>query len=302
MNINESNLKFRGLSYGNIPKFIVLHHAEATKCSIYDIHNWHLNNGWAGIGYHYFVRKNGEVWRGRPDNAIGAHVAGHNTNTLGICAEGSYMSETMPQAQKQAIIELCKYLCKKYNINKIYGHREVGSSNCPGPNYPLEEIKKSILSEEIYTNSFIKIDGGGKLTDNKPAINLIIRDFSSDIKFIFGWVDSDPNASWAFALNPLNSNYKKLESNCSHAIYKRNGGNIFTPGANYKIRVQGLNKDRKIVTESTIVLKAPNIIEGQKEESKNLYRVQVGAFRNKNYAENLLEELKEKGYSGFIAE
>ncbi|MEW8956511.1 SH3 domain-containing protein, partial [Clostridium sp.] len=76
----------------------------------------------------------------------GAHAQGHNTNTLGICAEGSYNKETMPQAQKQAIIELCKYLKSKYNINSIKGHRELMATNCPGSNYPLEEIINTILN------------------------------------------------------------------------------------------------------------------------------------------------------------
>ena len=36
--------------------------------------------------------------------------------------------------------------------------------------------------------------------------------------------------------------------------------------------------------------------------SVKIYRVQVGAFYNRDYAENLLNELKQKGYNGFIVE
>lgn len=142
MNIIETNFNWNGsLNYSNKPKKIVLHHAEASNCTVQDIHRWHLNNGWSGIGYHFFVRKDGTIYRGRPENAIGAHVSGANTNTLGICAEGSYMTETMPIAQLNAIKELIRYLDGKYGELPIYGHREVGSSNCPGVNYPLDEIK-----------------------------------------------------------------------------------------------------------------------------------------------------------------
>ena len=73
MNIIDSNLKFRELAYGNNPGKIILHHAAATNCSIEDIHNWHLNNGWSGCGYHYFIRKNGSIYKGRPENSLGAH-------------------------------------------------------------------------------------------------------------------------------------------------------------------------------------------------------------------------------------
>ncbi|WP_243124848.1 N-acetylmuramoyl-L-alanine amidase [Clostridium cuniculi] len=142
MQIIETNFKWNGsLSYTNKPKRIILHHAEASICTVQQIHSWHLGNGWTGIGYHFFVRKDGTIYRGRPENAIGAHVSGANTNTLGICAEGSYMTETMPVAQLNAIKWLIQYLDNKYGQLPIYGHREVGSSNCPGTNYPLGELK-----------------------------------------------------------------------------------------------------------------------------------------------------------------
>jgi hypothetical protein len=40
------------------------------------IHGWHLGNGWAGIGYHYVIRKDGTIERGRPEWAIGSHAYG----------------------------------------------------------------------------------------------------------------------------------------------------------------------------------------------------------------------------------
>ena len=158
MKIIETNFKWNGsLSYTNKPKKIVLHHAEASVCTVQQIHSWHLGNGWTGIGYHFFVRKDGTIYRGRPENAIGAHVSGANTNTLGICAEGSYMTEIMPTAQLNAIKWLIQYLDNKYGQLPIYGHREVGSSNCPGTNYPLAELKarKGIVGTEIKVENVV---------------------------------------------------------------------------------------------------------------------------------------------------
>jgi len=148
MNIIKSNINFVAskLAYGNKPDTIVLHHAEASHCSVYDVDQWHKSNGWAGIGYHYFVTKTGQVYTGRPENAIGAHCPGQNDHSIGICAEGAYMTETMPEAQKQAIVDLCKYIKSKYKITKIGGHKEFYSTDCPGENYPLQEIKQAILS------------------------------------------------------------------------------------------------------------------------------------------------------------
>lgn len=141
MNIINSNLKFKSLTYGNVPKAIVLHNADASKCTIQDIHQWHLNNGWSGCGYHYFVRKDGSIYKGRPDGAIGSHCKGNNTNTLGICFEGKYMAETMPTEQYNAGINLIRYLFSQYGVMPIYGHKELFATECPGSKFPLADFK-----------------------------------------------------------------------------------------------------------------------------------------------------------------
>ena len=58
-------------------------------------------------------------------------VHGANSNSIGICAEGDYNNEIMPEIQKQAIIELIADIKKRYNIKWIKGHREILSTSCP---------------------------------------------------------------------------------------------------------------------------------------------------------------------------
>ena len=151
MNIIDVGLKFKSLSYGNKPNKLVLHHAEASKCTVQDIHSWHLNNGWSGIGYHYFIRKDGSVYKGRPDGAIGSHCQGSNTGSLGICFEGNYMKETIPTAQYNAGIDLIKYLRGKYGNLTIYGHKELLATECPGSKFPLADFKNLKENEEKAT-------------------------------------------------------------------------------------------------------------------------------------------------------
>ena len=43
-------------------KYIVIHHAEASKATWQDIHRWHQERGWAGAGYHEYITKTGEVY------------------------------------------------------------------------------------------------------------------------------------------------------------------------------------------------------------------------------------------------
>lgn len=144
MKIIESNLNFRSLSPIGQVKRIIYHHAEAINCTIEDIHRWHLNNGWSGCGYHFFIRKDGSIYRGRPENSLGAHTSGHNTGSLGICFEGSFNKETMTDEQLKSGQELTTYLCDKYNLLKanVYKHKDFNSTDCPGVNFPYEKLRK----------------------------------------------------------------------------------------------------------------------------------------------------------------
>ena len=63
MNIIETNWKWNGeLTSRSATDYIALHNAEAVKCTAEQVDSWHKANGWAGIGYHFFVRKNGEIY------------------------------------------------------------------------------------------------------------------------------------------------------------------------------------------------------------------------------------------------
>jgi N-acetyl-anhydromuramyl-L-alanine amidase AmpD len=155
MNIIDKDLKFMSdMQYNNKPNTIVLHHAASSSCSIEEIHYWHLQKGWSGCGYHFFVRKDGSVYKGREENIVGAHCKNHNTGSIGICAEGDYSKEDMPKLQKEAIVELCEYLMGKYEIKNIYGHKELGVTECPGNNYPLDEIKEEIKGNVELSGSY----------------------------------------------------------------------------------------------------------------------------------------------------
>lgn len=149
MQIIETDWKWK-TSFGNrgSTKYIVLHHAAASTCSVADIHRWHQEKGWAGIGYHFFVRKDGSVYRGRPIGAVGAHCLGWNSNSIGICAEGNFQTDTMPDVQRNAILELIEYLKRIYPGVVVNGHRELDVTACPGINYPLTYIKKGKREEK----------------------------------------------------------------------------------------------------------------------------------------------------------
>lgn len=149
MEIIETNLEFKNMTTRKSTGRIILHHADAKNCSAEDIHRWHLSNGWSGAGYHFLVRKDGKVYRLRPEDKVGAHAYGSNYNSIGICFEGNYMEEDMPEAQKEAGKELVAYLKNKYKISTVQKHKDVCATSCPGDKFPFDEIAKSDTSNEI---------------------------------------------------------------------------------------------------------------------------------------------------------
>jgi N-acetyl-anhydromuramyl-L-alanine amidase AmpD len=142
MEIIETKLNWAGsLAKRSTIDMIVLHHAAANNCSIYQVHKWHLANGWSGCGYHYFINKQGQIFKGRPDDTIGSHAKGFNSTSIGVCFEGNFKKETPTQVQIGAGLELVEYLKKKYNISKVKGHGELMATSCPGKLFNIDQFR-----------------------------------------------------------------------------------------------------------------------------------------------------------------
>ena len=138
MNIKETNLDFSTLTERSRTNCIIIHHTASTKDdSAADIHAYHKNSlGWAGIGYHYLIRKDGIIERGRPEDCIGAHCYGWNDLSIGIALCGNFETEEPTAAQISSLLELAAYLKDKYNLADayIFGHRDKDATACPGKN------------------------------------------------------------------------------------------------------------------------------------------------------------------------
>ncbi|MBF8984719.1 N-acetylmuramoyl-L-alanine amidase [Lutibacter sp. B2] len=107
MKIIETNLKFKSLNQLRKPSMIVIHHAAHSSCTVKDVHNWHLSNGWSGFGYHFFITKDGQIYRGRSESTMGAHCKDYNNVSLGICLQGNYDKEEVSYVQIAALLKLC---------------------------------------------------------------------------------------------------------------------------------------------------------------------------------------------------
>lgn len=103
---------------------------EGRDVSAKEIDGWHKAKGWAGIGYHFVVRLDGTVEQGRPLEVPGAHVEGHNFDTIGIVYAGGLAKDaktpkdTRTAAQKASLLKLLADLKRQFPSAVIQGHRD----------------------------------------------------------------------------------------------------------------------------------------------------------------------------------
>lgn len=145
--IVDYGLHFRHLTPRTTTDQIIIHHTgnpTDDDLSAEDIHEAHKNQGWAGIGYHYVIRKDGTIEAGRPDATIGAHVYGENRDTIGIHLSGNFNEADPTDAQIEAAARLIAWLTEEYDLDivtgeddpkdVIVGHRDLAATACPGDN------------------------------------------------------------------------------------------------------------------------------------------------------------------------
>lgn len=183
------------------PDTIVIHHALHPNCTAQDIHRWHLDNGWKGIAYHYYIRKNGLIYRGRQEQHEGGHLLGsENKNTLGICLEGVYTDyktlteKSIPDVQMAALVWLCNDIKTRWEIKAIKRHADYPSAkqeskDCPGKYFPWEKFMSmmadpnSVYKYIIQKNcNFSHPEGVWKVVDTHPYFDAFYMQWANSYK------------------------------------------------------------------------------------------------------------------------
>ena len=119
---------------------IIVHCAatrEGRDFTVEDITRWHKARGFATIGYHYVIYRDGSIHEGRPLEQIGAHCVGHNKHSIGICyiggcaSDGKTPKDTRTPEQKEALLALLRHLKARFPNATIHGHRDFAAKACP---------------------------------------------------------------------------------------------------------------------------------------------------------------------------
>lgn len=133
-------------------KFIAVH-CSATRptqdIGKADIDRWHRKNGWLMIGYHFVIKRDGTIEKGRPLNMAGAHVEGYNGKSIGICMAGGIDKNGKPENnftedQFQALALLILELrAQGYDRADVRGHRDFPGVKKDCPCFDVREWMKA---------------------------------------------------------------------------------------------------------------------------------------------------------------
>lgn len=151
----------------------VVHHTAGTNnytaaqsaSIVRGIYHYHaVTRGWGDIGYNFLVDKYGQIFEGRTGSLaapggsmpVAAHARGFNTGTLGISVLGDYSSVRAPDSVLATMADVIAWKFDAadidmstpsgmispgtnarpagQNLPRIYAHRDVGATTCPGNN------------------------------------------------------------------------------------------------------------------------------------------------------------------------
>jgi len=196
----DESLRAKNPSHAPIERFILHHTAtsnkdnnpEATVRAIYAYHT--ETREWSDIGYNFLIDAKGHVYEGRwardykkeelhdgEDQAhqgvIGAHAKNHNTGSCGIALLGNFEKAVPSAAGIAALNTLLAWKNAGHKLNprsihknlpRIMGHKDVGSTLCPGKRFfallPAirKETEKIILASQLENPGYRVILRSGK--------------------------------------------------------------------------------------------------------------------------------------------
>lgn len=108
-----------------------------TNIGVSEIDAWHKEKGWKGCGYHYVIKRDGEIQKGRRVEEIGAHTKGFNAKSIGIALVGGVdkngkAKDTKTKKQEESLRVLLGELLEEFEGAEVLGHRDLDKNKeCP---------------------------------------------------------------------------------------------------------------------------------------------------------------------------
>ena len=117
-------------------KYIMIHHTGSNKLTWEQLKSLHCGqlHKWPSIGYHYFVRKDGYIYKCNNWNFVVNGCKDFNTSVIHICLEGNYNYDDFNHDFNSLFDAIYADLDSKVRIEQIIKHCDKKNTECPGSN------------------------------------------------------------------------------------------------------------------------------------------------------------------------
>jgi len=137
-------------------RWIILHTTAGREdATVDDIRAAHKARGFADVGYHFLVWRDGTTAAGRPVHRVGAHAKGWNSRSLGIAMVGHHDHDEPTTEQWRAAVDLVGALAFTYVVpaDHVIGHRETYDRDgvprrktCPGALVDMDRFRTDVAA------------------------------------------------------------------------------------------------------------------------------------------------------------
>jgi N-acetylmuramoyl-L-alanine amidase len=130
-----------------------------------EINNLQIELGHEGIGYHYVIRRDGRLQRGRPVNRIGEHAStnGHDTYSIGIAMVGGLnvssgennatdyrSSQSFTREQFTTLEKFVNSFYRRYPGGQVFGHNDIDAQEFD-PYFDVQDYVESVFRKKNTT-------------------------------------------------------------------------------------------------------------------------------------------------------
>lgn len=133
-------------------KKVVVHctaSSDSLDIGFREIDEWHRQRGFlsdTGIscGYHWIIRRNGSVEKGRPESETGAHAQGHNHDSIGVVWVGE---KQIGFNQYKQLLRVLRGIIDLYDIDimNVLGHNELPDVKKACPVIDMNRLRADLL-------------------------------------------------------------------------------------------------------------------------------------------------------------
>lgn len=189
-----------------ITRWIIIHSSHTPPyqdIGLPEIRKWHIANGKSDCGYHYVIRRTGDVEVARGLRTIGSHCKGYNSTSVGICLIGGASEEDLTpednftSVQKESLIGLLEWLTTTYPEAVVIGHSELKYSEyatrdeenwvgrCPGFDVGLWYKNKPLVAHTLTQLIMLRqIVAESSLTESPFDPDIMIDTLSDTIETV----------------------------------------------------------------------------------------------------------------------